>query len=68
LIVFLSLRRQGIYFFLAFFTVHLTAIPALVQPIAKGSILMDAVTVSAHLTNPIQLPAAEGEKQIHPKL
>lgn len=29
---------------------------------------MDAVTVSAHLTNPIQLSAAEGEKQIHPEL
>lgn len=29
---------------------------------------MDAVTVSAHLTNPIQLSAAEGEKQIYPEL
>lgn len=58
--------EEKIYFF-PFKKHYLATILVMISTIAKGSILVHAVPVSAHLTNPIQLSATEGEKQIYPR-
>lgn len=68
----LSLQYKNIIFLgkagVGFLPSKSSSVLALVLAIAKGSIAMDVVTVSAHPTNPIQLSVTEGEKQIYPRL